>query len=63
MSGPTTKDVVIEMIRRLPDDAAVADIMAELYFRQKVDQGLKQLDAGEGIDHEKAKKKLAPWPS
>ena len=56
MSDPTAKDVVIEMIRRLPDDASVADIMADLYFRQKVDQGLKQLDAGEGIDHEEAKK-------
>ena len=61
MSGNTTKDAVIEMIQRLPDDATVADIMAELYFRQKVDDGLRQLDAGEGISHEDAKKRLAPW--
>jgi len=63
MSTETTKDLVIEMIRRMPDDASVPDIMAELYFRQKVDEGLRQLDAGEGIDHEDAKKRLASWLS
>jgi predicted transcriptional regulator len=55
---PTTKQAVIAMIERLPDDASVEDIMAELYFRQKVDEGLRQLDAGEGIDHEEAKRRL-----
>lgn len=63
MSEMTTKDAVIEMIRRLPDDATVADIMAELYFRQKVDKGLRQLDAGEGLDHDEARRRLAPWLS
>ncbi len=57
----TTKQAVIEMIERLPDDASVEDIMAELYFRQKVDEGLRQLDAGEGIDHEEAKQRLGKW--
>ena len=59
----STKDRVLEMIRRLPDDVTIDDIMAELYFRQKVDQGLRQLDAGEGIDHAEAKKRLDRWLS
>lgn len=59
----TTKQAVIDMIERLPDDVTVADIMAELYFRQKVDEGLRQLDAGEGVDHEEAKKHLSRWLS
>jgi predicted transcriptional regulator len=57
----TTKQAVIEMIERLPDDASIEDIMAELYFRQKVDEGLRQLDAGEGVDHEEAKRRLGKW--
>jgi hypothetical protein len=57
----STKESVIEMIRRLPEDASVTDIMAELYFRQKVDEGLRQLDAGEGISHEDAKQRLSRW--
>ena len=59
----TTKEAVLEMIRRMPDDASVADIMAELYFRQKVDEGLRQLDSGQGIPHEDAKARLAKWLS
>jgi hypothetical protein len=59
----TIKQNVIEMIERLPDDASVEDIMAELYFRQKVDDGLRQLDAGEGIEHDEARRKLAKWLS
>ncbi len=51
------------MIERLPDDTSVEDIMAELYFRQKVNEGLRQLDAGEGIEHEEARRKLGKWLS
>ena len=59
----STKEAVIEMIKRLPDEVSVPDIIAELYFRQKVDAGLRQLDAGLGIPHDEAKKKLAKWLS
>ncbi len=37
------------------------ELLAELNFRQKVDEGLRQLDAGEGIDHEEAKRRLEKW--
>lgn len=57
----STKEAVIEMIQRLPEDVTVPDIMAELYVRQKIEEGLRQLDAGEGIPHEEAKKQLAQW--
>jgi hypothetical protein len=50
----STKETVIELIIRLPDDVSVPDIMAELYFRQKVDEGLHELDAGQGVSHEEA---------
>jgi predicted transcriptional regulator len=57
----STKEAVIEMIRRMPDDATVPDIMNELYVRQKVEAGIQQLDAGEGVEHEEAKKRLSRW--
>jgi len=55
------KEKVIKMIEELPEDITVSDIMAELYFRQNVDKGLKELDEGKGISHEKAKKQLNRW--
>ncbi len=57
----STKDSVLDMIRRLPDDVTLADIMAELYFRQKVDQGLAELDAGKGVPHDQARERLQKW--
>ncbi len=57
----TTKEAILEMIRKLPENVTVADIMAELYFRQKVDQGLAELDAGKGIPHEQARERLQKW--
>jgi hypothetical protein len=59
----TTKQAVIDLIETLPETASVDDIMAELYFHRKVDEGLGQLDAGEGIDHETAKQRLGKWLS
>jgi predicted transcriptional regulator len=59
----TTKQAVLEMIEKLPDDISVEDIMAELYLRQKVDEGLRQLDTGQGIEHEEAIRRMGKWLS
>jgi len=55
------KDDVIKMIERLPEDSGVADIMAELYFRLKVETGLKELDEGKGIPQAVARDRLRQW--
>ena len=57
----TVKDSVIQMIHRMPDTASVQDIMAELYFRQKVDAGLQALDKNKGIEHSIVKERLKKW--
>ncbi|OIO09207.1 MAG: hypothetical protein AUJ52_06745 [Elusimicrobia bacterium CG1_02_63_36] len=57
----TTKEAVIRFIQDLPEDATLGDIMAELYFRQKVDKGRAQLRQGHGISHAKVKSRLKKW--
>jgi predicted transcriptional regulator len=57
----STKAAVIEMIQRMPDEVTVVEIIAELQVRQKIENGLRQLDAGQGIDHEEVQKRLAKW--
>ena len=49
------------MIQQMPEDIDVPDIMAELYFKQKVDAGLNELDEGKGITHEEVKGRLNKW--
>ena len=57
----TTKERAVEIISRLPGDVSVADIMDELYVQMKIEQGLEQLDAGEGIEHAEVKGRLRKW--
>jgi len=54
----TVKDAIIQMIRDMPDTVSINDIMAELYFREKIDAGLHALDEGRGIGHQEAKDQL-----
>jgi hypothetical protein len=42
------KQQVINVIRNLPDDVSLDEIMAELYFRLQVDACLKELNEGKG---------------
>ena len=55
------KQQVIQIIQSLPDDVTLDDIMAELYFKLQIDAGLKELDEGKGIPHEKVEKRMSRW--
>ena len=55
------KERVIKMIKVLPENVTVDDIMAELYFKQQVDSGLKELDEGKGVIHEDVERKMNKW--
>jgi predicted transcriptional regulator len=57
------KEAIIEMIREMPDDASVLDVMAELYVRRKIERGLAEIDEGKGVPHDDAKRRLAKWLS
>ncbi|MCP5050692.1 MAG: hypothetical protein GY940_26250 [bacterium] len=57
------KEQVINMVRGLPDEVTVDDIMRELYFKIQVDKGLKELDEGKGIPHEEVEKRMSKWLS
>ncbi len=56
-----TKQAVLKMIERMPEKSSVEDIMYELYFRQRVDRGLKELAAGKTISHKQVKRSIAKW--
>lgn len=58
---PDVKQQVIQMIKDLPDEVTLDDVMAELYFRLQVDAGLKELDEGQGIPHAEVEKRMAKW--
>jgi predicted transcriptional regulator len=59
MASPaTTKERILEALRSLPADATVDDAIERLVFMAKVEEGLAQLDAGQGISHEEVKRRF-----
>ena len=57
----TAKEEILESIERLPDDATIEDAIEMLVVLYKVQHGLDQLDRGEGIPHEEAKRRIRLW--
>jgi predicted transcriptional regulator len=55
------KSQVIEIIKGLPENITLDDIMEELYFKSHVDSGLKELDEGRGIPHEEVESRMSKW--
>ena len=49
---------MVEVIRELPADATVDDAIERLVFLAKIEEGLAQLDRGEGVPHEEVKRHL-----
>jgi predicted transcriptional regulator len=58
MSQPKPKERALQAIRDLPDDASVEDVMERLYFLSKVEEGIRQADAGQTMSHEEVKRRL-----
>ena len=54
----TEKQRVLEAVRGLPDDATVEDAIERLCFLAKVQKGIAELDQGEGVPHEEAKRRI-----
>jgi predicted transcriptional regulator len=57
----SAKDILLEVADKLPPDATLVDAINELEFRQAVEEGLAELDRGEGIPIEEVKAKIAEW--
>ena len=61
MSETSVKDKVLKAVRELPSDVTYEDVMERLYVLYKIEQGLRQIDAGQGIPHEEVKQRLQKW--
>ena len=57
----TNKEIVQDLLRRIPDDASLQDIVRELEFVAAVRQGLTDLDNGDSVPIEEVEKELPSW--
>jgi predicted transcriptional regulator len=56
-----SKTQIVEAMQSLPDDAGIEQAVERLYVLYKIQRGLDQLDAGQGISHEEAMRRMARW--
>lgn len=58
MPEPTVRDQIRQVLDELPPDATFADAIERLVFLAKIDAGLAELDAGQGVPHDEVKRRL-----
>ncbi len=56
-----TKELVLEAIKDLPENAPIEDAMERLLLLAKIERGIQQADAGETISHNEVKQRLSKW--
>jgi predicted transcriptional regulator len=57
----TAKEQVQQILATLPEDASLEDIQYHIYVRQKIQQGVDDVDAGRTISHAEVQRRLAKW--
>ena len=57
----TDKEIALELLRRVPDDASLHDIAQRLQFIAAVQRGLSELDDSGSISIEQVEPELPPW--
>ncbi len=56
-----TKQEILDVIVKLPDDITEAEVIEELRLRQRHYQAIASLDAGKGIPHEEIEAMVDQW--
>ena len=60
-SDVSSKQIVQDLLGRIPDDASLGEIAREIEFVAAVRKGLEELDRGEEIPIEQIERELPSW--
>ncbi|MCA9414090.1 MAG: hypothetical protein KC940_20680 [Candidatus Omnitrophica bacterium] len=52
------KESVLKWVSEVSDEASYEDIQYEIYVRQKVQDGLKEVENGNTVSHEEAQRRF-----
>ena len=58
MSTQTTKQKILQAVEHLPDNATLEDAIERLCFLAKVEEGVRQSNAGETVPHPDAVRQI-----
>ena len=57
----SAKQAVRKILDELPEDASLEDIQYHIYVREKIERGLRDVEAGRVVDQDEAKRRMAKW--
>ncbi|MDF0668637.1 MAG: hypothetical protein P0119_21515 [Nitrospira sp.] len=58
----STKQAVLDLVGKLPDDCSLDDIQYHLYVLQTIERGRAEVAQGETVSHDQVKQELrAKW--
>lgn len=59
----TAKATVLDAIEKLPDSASYEEIVRQIEFMAKVQNGMEQFRRGEGVSLEVVRQQVSSWAS
>ena len=57
----SNRQIVIDLVQKLPDDTSLHEIAREVEFVAGVREGFEQLERGEGVPAEEVRKMIPSW--
>jgi predicted transcriptional regulator len=58
VAQPSTKQLLREVVEKLPPEATVEEAMERLYLLAKIERGIAQADAGQTLSSEEVRARL-----
>lgn len=55
------KSDIENVLKTLPEETSIEDVMEKLYLLSKIEKGLQQADGGNVVSQEEAEKRLKKW--
>lgn len=55
------KEEVVSLIKKMPEDSTLEDIIEYLYVKQKILKGQRQLETGQFYTNQEAKRIMRKW--
>jgi len=57
----TAKEEVHRILESLPEDATLEDIQYQIYVRQAIASGLRDIDQGRIVSQEEVERRMSRW--
>ncbi len=55
------KQKVQQVVAQMPEDVDIDALVEKLYLLEKIEEGERQIAAGQGIPHEEVEQRLDQW--